>query len=209
MPQAPSFRLESYNQQQQKPPVTASDAASSIHKAVTKLREAVTEQQELVTVLANISSQYQESVLSQQLPDLAVSPLATADLSTQELSHCSTPGSADATAASETLVAPPGISEDQQQESWQPEAAAAAAAADTAPDKLQPEEIALLMDAVTSMLEQELQLMVSLLYLGCMAMDLSAICVCEHSVCYLQFVLQPSMTTMYLYVLQCHVVGVE
>lgn len=157
LPQAPSIRLENYIQQQQKPPVTASDAASSIHEAVTKLREAVTEQQELLASLHSVSSQYQDVILSQQLTDLAVTAPATADLSAEELSHCSVPGSGDATAATAIPASAPGIPEEQQQDSSDVDTAATAAAA----VQLQPEEVALLMDAVTTMLEQELQLMVS------------------------------------------------
>jgi hypothetical protein len=156
-----------------KPPVTASDAASSIHQAVTKLREAVTEQQELLASLNSVSSQYQDSILSQQLADLAVT--APADLPAMDSSHPTAPVSSDAAAATAMLVSVRGISEDHQ-ESLHPDTAAMSATAMSAFGKLQPEELALLMDAVIIMLEQELQLMVSQRDLQCAPPLQSAVC---------------------------------
>lgn len=150
MLQAPSFRLEEYIKQQQKPKLTASAAASQIHTAVNQVQEAVASAQDLLSNLQDTSEQYQETVLSQFLQ---VTHLNAPILSTE-------PGSGE---PSQDAAAPP------------PSTASASAASTGAVEldvdaeqqaesaaKLQPEEVALLMAAVTGGLQQDLQWMVSM-----------------------------------------------
>jgi hypothetical protein len=161
--QAPSFRLEQYIQQQQKPPTTASDAAGSIHKAINTLRAAVATQQKLLSSLTDTCEQYQEAVLSQQLTGTSIATSAdTADVtgagtttdtnSHQQVHEAAAAASAGEQSAADLLNVRIRGSD--------PAAAAAAAAAATAV-KFEPEEVALLMGAVTAGLQQDLEWMVS------------------------------------------------
>jgi hypothetical protein len=151
--QAPSFRLEQYIQQQQKPSATPSDAASQLNTAIQSLRAALASQQQLFVDMSAACEKYQDAVLSQSL---------------------SYPSS--------TTTAPSGPSRNDQQAAPDPNAAAAAAHSDAAAEAAgqsmqaaaaeghQPEEVAMLMDAVTAGLQQDLDWMVSRCLQGLMHM---------------------------------------
>jgi hypothetical protein len=154
--QAPSFRFEQYIQQQQKPLTTASDAAGSIYKAINALKAAVATQRKLLASLSDTCTQYQEAVLSQQLTGISIfttadasaataaNPASNSDLS--PLGH----EAAEAAAAGEQSAA--ALLDNSISRS---DSAAAAAV------KLEPEEVALLMGALTSGLQRDLEWMVS------------------------------------------------
>lgn len=140
--QAPSFQLERYIQQRQHPTPTASDAASQIHAALNKLHAAVTSAQGLLECLSSISSQYQEAVLSQQLK--CATQLSSVTAIACQAAAATVEGSRSLTAATSN----PEPNDDD------PEASTEAAV-------LQPEELAILMVAVVSGMQQDLQWMVS------------------------------------------------
>jgi hypothetical protein len=160
--QAPSFRLEQCIQQQHKPAAAAaSDAASSIHNTIDSLRTAVQSQHTLLTSLADGCTQFQECILSQKLSGVGIDtsvlkyasekpPTAHQDTPT---GPANPPGQQDGSSTSSSSPA-------QDAEPHEAAAAEAAAAAESA-QRLQPEEAALLMGAVVSGLQQDLQWMVS------------------------------------------------
>lgn len=157
--QAPSVRLEQYIQQQPKPAVEASDAASSIHTAINSLKAAVEEQQQLLESLSATCTQYQEAVLSQQLADTALVPPTVAIVEppapscvedSQQLTGTQVPVTSAAAAGEEAAHASIAF-----------EAVDQDVPLTAAEQQLQPEEVALLMDAVTTGLQRDLQWMVS------------------------------------------------
>lgn len=133
--QAPSFRLEQYIQQQHNPAAAATDAASQLHTAVSTLRASLAAQRELLASMSAACEQYQEAVLSQTLQDTALTAPTPSEL----------PGAADQQDAADTAAAA----------GHGPSGEAAAAH-----EVWQPEELALLMDALTAGLQQDLEWMV-------------------------------------------------
>jgi hypothetical protein len=147
--QAPSFRLEQYIQQYQKPSASPSDAASQLHTAVHSLRAALTSQQQLLVDMTAACRQYQDAVLSQSFSETALAAPAASDAAvTGQAASDPATAAALADAAEEAAGQSMG----------------AAASVEHQPC---PEEVALLMDAVTAGLQQDLEWMVRrMLHLG-------------------------------------------